>query len=41
MLLNISGVITILFQNVAFHLGDFHFMKENVKVKIFQVCFRG
>ena len=29
------------FSNVVLHLGDFHFMKENFKVKIFQVCFRG
>ena len=28
------------FSNVVIHLGDFHFMKENFKVKIFQVCFR-
>ena len=28
------------FLNVVIHLGDFHFMKENFKVKIFQVCFR-
>ena len=28
------------FLNAAIHLGDFHFMKENFKVKIFQVCFR-
>ena len=29
------------FSNVVIHLGDFHFMKEIFKVKIFQVCFRG
>ena len=29
------------FSNVVLRLGDFHFMKENFKVKIFQVCFRG
>ena len=29
------------FSNVVIHLGDFYFMKEIFKVKIFQVCFRG
>ena len=28
------------FSNVIIHLGDFHFIKENFKVKIFQVSFR-